>query len=220
MFRLTKREQVISIASLIIIIALSGMMMINNHRTNEDGIRIGQDDEVSATPTHNQGLITQEKEEEVKTIAVHVKGQVKNPGIVYLEEGKRVNDVLEAAGGVLETADLDAINLAAYVQDGQEIYVPAKGEIAKLAENAFSSPSQVQNPMPSNKTNSANKKININTASAKELEELPGIGAAIAQRIVDYRNQNGPFSDIEEIQNVSGIGSSRFNQIKDLIDVR
>ncbi len=131
-------------------------------------------------------------------ILIHVSGAVLNPGIYELELGSRAQDALDAAGGSLEDADLDRINLARVLIDGQQIHVPSFDE----AEEGFSLP------------------ININRASVEQLTLLPGIGPVSAEAIIDYRDLHGPFSNIEEIQNVSGIGPSTFDNIKALIDIQ
>jgi len=216
MFNFTKRERIILTTAVILMIALCGTIMISYQKNDTEPVQITHADEEKSEPVEHAETV---EDIEKKQIAVHVKGQVKNPSVVYLEEGKRVIDAVQEAGGALENADLNAVNLAAYIQDGQEIYIPAKGEIAQQTVNPNTNNTAVKSAGPQ-KSGSTSSKININTADAKELEKLPGIGAAIAQRIIDYRNKNGNFSQIEEIQNVSGIGPARFEQIKDLIDVR
>jgi len=141
-------------------------------------------------------------------IGVYVVGAVLNPGVYFLPQGSRVADALEAAGGATEEADLVRVNLAKRVYDEEEIYVPRLGE-----ENP-----PLLSPLGSS-GGQAGGKININTATAAELETLPGIGPVLAQRIVDYRKANGPFATIEDIKNVSGIGEGIFEEIKELIFV-
>jgi competence protein ComEA len=144
---------------------------------------------------------------------VYVTGAVAHPDVYLLSAGSIVRDALVAAGGATADADLNRINLAQQVYDQQQIYVPRFGE-----ENP---------PLPSppaSLTNTsgnvqATGKVNINTATAEELDTLPGIGPAIAQRIIEYRLTNGPFQSIEEIKNVSGIGDKLFEKLKDLITV-
>ncbi|MGB9791141.1 MAG: helix-hairpin-helix domain-containing protein [Thermacetogeniaceae bacterium] len=148
-----------------------------------------------------------------KEVAVHVAGAVNRPGVYYFKEGSRVIDAVERAGPLPE-ADLDSLNLAQPLADGVKIYVPKQGE-APQAPGMSSG--MVQSSSPSYTQGS---KVNINTASAKELDEaLPGIGPTLAQRIVEYREQHGPFRSVEDIKNVSGIGERRFEQIKDLITI-
>jgi len=141
-------------------------------------------------------------------VGVYVVGAVLNPGVYFLPQGSRVEDALEAAGGSTEEADLAWVNLAKRVYDEEQIYVPRLGE-----ENP-------PLPPPSGSSGGqAGGKININTASAAELETLPGIGPVLAQRVVDYREANGPFAAIEDIKNVRGIGEATFEEIKELIFV-
>ncbi len=138
-------------------------------------------------------------------LAVYVTGAVENPGVYYLPEGSRVQDALRAAGGPTVHADLDRVNLAQRVHDEDQIYFPEVGE-----ENL---------PLTST-SGSGEGLININTASAAELDRLPGIGPALAGSIIDYRETHGPFAAIEEITNVRGIGQVVFDEIKELISVR
>ena len=138
-------------------------------------------------------------------LAVYVTGAVQNPSVYYLPEESRVQDALEAAGGPTVNADLDRVNLAQRVHDEDRIYFPEVGE-----EN-----------VPSTRTGGSGEGlIDINTASAAELERLPGIGPVLAQSIVDYREAHGPFNTIEEIMDVQGIGKGVFEDIRELITVR
>lgn len=152
---------------------------------------------------------------ESKIIQVYVTGAVKNPGVYRLQEGDRVYQAVEMAE-VLVEADLKYLEMARPLLDGETIPVPAEGEIPELpvAVNAGGS-------YPNNTSRQSSALVNINTASAQEMaDKLDGIGPALGQRIVDYRTSNGPFKDIEEIKNVSGIGDKRFEAIKDKISVR
>lgn len=153
-------------------------------------------------------------------IAVHVIGAVPRPGLYEFNEGARVQDAVDAAGGLLSGANADALNLAALLEDGQQLNIPFKAgeEPAKDSgdEESLILPGATEE---STTTEDNPDLININTASADELDSLPGIGPSIAQRILDYREENGPFAAIEDILNVSGIGPSTFEQIKDLITV-
>ncbi len=143
-------------------------------------------------------------------IIVHVSGAVVQPDIYTLPPGSRTWDAIEAAGGFLPEAYTNTLNLAAQLEDGDKILVPSltKGETSKNAND--------EEP-PSN--NIPVFPININTASLEELELLKDIGEVKAQAIIDYREANGPFTTIEQIQNIPGIGPGIFNKIKDLITV-
>lgn len=156
-----------------------------------------------------------------KTILVHVIGEVQTPGVVELEEGSRIIDAIEKAGGKTEDADLSKINLAYVIEDGVQIYVPRIGEdmnnITQISEEAG-----VGIITQTSKQEEAGKtiKVNINTANLEKLQTLPGIGNATAQKILDYKKEHGDFKNIEEIKNVSGIGESKFNNLKNYIVVK
>ncbi|KXK12142.1 MAG: helix-hairpin-helix repeat-containing competence protein ComEA [Chloroflexi bacterium OLB14] len=153
-------------------------------------------------------------------IAVHVIGAVPRPGLYEFVEGARVQDAIDAAGGLLSSANVDSINLAALLEDGQQLNIPYKaGEESTQGLSTAESPILPTEASPTNSGNESTELININTATVEELDSLPGIGPTIAQRIVAYRNENGPFNTIEDIQNVSGVGPSTFEEIKDLITV-
>ncbi|MFQ5856219.1 MAG: helix-hairpin-helix domain-containing protein [Anaerolineae bacterium] len=142
-----------------------------------------------------------------RPLQVYVSGAVNTPDVYELPAGSIVKDAIEAAGGTTSEADLDRINLALSVADGQHIYVPQQGEDSP----PVSPPTQ-----PSVTTSGkAGGKININTASQSEIETLPGIGPSKAQGIIENR----PYGSIEEIQKVPGIGEATFQKLKDLITV-
>lgn len=140
-------------------------------------------------------------------LVVHVAGAVARPGVTELPAGARVTDAIEAAGGATEGADLDALNLAAPVVDGQQVYVPEQGEAAP--------PSPAATPAGSGATGM----VNLNTADASTLESLPGIGPALAQRIIDHRSEHGPFPSVEALTDVAGIGPAILDQLRDLVTV-
>ena len=148
--------------------------------------------------------------EENTDIIVHVSGCVKNNTIVSLKSGSRIKDAIDAAGGLTDEADLNSVNLAYILEDGEKIYIPKKGEEIPLEE------------ISSNYTSSSSKssKININTATQSELESIPGIGSSTAIKIIDYRKENGKFKNIEDIKNISGIGDAKFEKMKDYISVK
>jgi competence protein ComEA len=142
-------------------------------------------------------------------IRVHVAGAVANPGVYELPDGSITRQAIEKAGGALDNAAMDRINLASTLSDGEQITVPIQVDA--------SDPTSIARP----ETNaSAHDLLDINTATAPELERLPGIGPSLAQKIVEYREKYGPFGKVEDITHVSGIGSAKFDQIRDLICVR
>lgn len=151
--------------------------------------------------------------EEVKII-IHVAGEVNNPGIISLKQGSRIIDAIESAGGLTEDADISNVNLAYELEDAQKIYIPSiydLEEIAVIQENS-------ENILSSGVKK--NSKVNINKANEGELQNLTGIGLSIAKRIVQYRNENGNFKNLEDIKNVSGIGDSKYENIKDEICIK
>ena len=129
-----------------------------------------------------------EKEDKIDMIKVHVDGFVNNPGLIELEEGSRVNDAIEKAGGVNEQGDLSKVNLAYILSDGEKIYIPSifdeKSEDIRSEEKK-------------------NSKVNINSAGEEELKRITGIGDSTARKIIEYRVANGKFNSIEDIKNVS-----------------
>lgn len=167
----------------------------------------------------------QEKTEETenKKIIVHVSGAVKNEGIVELEEGARVANAIEKAGGVRDDAYTKDINYALKLEDGMKIYVPtieeAKQEKEEVNINSESSNYIISSNNTKTNENSNGQKVNINNADESELDELPGVGPSTAQKIIQYRKENGKFKSIDELKNVSGIGEAKFQKIKDLICV-
>jgi competence protein ComEA len=156
-------------------------------------------------------------------IAVHVVGAVPRPGLYEFSEGARVQDAIDAAGGLLSSADVGMINLAALLEDGQQLSIPYKAGAEPSSQNSGSSDEGLSLPGGTDEPDETNggesELVNINTASLEELDSLPGIGPTIAQRIIDYREEHGGFQTIEDILNVSGIGPSTYDQIKDLITV-
>lgn len=149
-----------------------------------------------------------EKQEEQTSVFVDVKGAVKRAGVYEVASTSRIRDVIEMAGGLTEEADETKVNLAMKVRDEMVIYVPKKGEeISELADTHTT-------------TDGSNGKVNINTATAEQLQTLQGIGPAKAAAIIAYREEHGPFQKAEDLLNVSGIGQKSLEKIKEQIVVR
>jgi len=125
------------------------------------------------------------------TVVIHVAGAVASPGVYTLDAGMRVGDAVTAAGGEVEGADLDALNLARELVDGEQVKVPIEGAVSE-----------------------SNGLINVNVADAAALEQLPGVGPVLAGRIVTYRDAHGPFSSIDALDDVSGVGPAILEQIR------
>lgn len=159
----------------------------------------------------------EKKAEEPPILGVHVSGAVRDPDhVVWLAEGSRVEDAIRLAGGAREDAALYALNLAAYLRDGQQIYVPTEEEAEEMPAWVLLGSESIPNQEGEDE---GQHLTNLNLATKIELMELPGIGETYAQRIIEYREANGPFTSIEEIMNVSGIGENKFQDLKDRITV-
>lgn len=143
-----------------------------------------------------------------KPIVVYITGAVPRPGVYALPDGARIQDVISAAGGFLAEANKDSINLAQVLMDGERLDIPYAEGFSPVIPTPIPALIEVTTDL-----------ININTASSFELETLPGIGPTTAQKIIEYRDTNGPFLATEDIINVSGIGPGTYERIKDLITV-
>lgn len=141
-------------------------------------------------------------------LIVYISGAVNHPGVIRIPAEARVLGAIEGAGGLLPVADIAKINMAQPLRDGMQIHVPAR-EQGKNGAGAEQSP----------KTGPVTEKININTASAGELDKLPGVGPAIAEKIVQYREAHGSFGKAEDLKKVPGIGESKYNKMKDQIRI-
>jgi competence protein ComEA len=156
-------------------------------------------------------------------VIVHVAGSVRKPGLYHFKVGERTDDAVRAAGGAAEDANLDGVNLAAKLEDGQQLYVPKKGELAA---------SSIQRPAAAakgGKTAAAVKPaklqkgqgtVNLNTATKEQLMTLPGIGDSYAQRILDYRKANGGFKELEQLMDVSGIGEKKLEKLRPFLRLK
>lgn len=163
-----------------------------------------QKEKAQATPPKRQ--------ENNSVLIIDVKGAVKKPGIYQLKKPARMYQVIEAAGGSTSDADLSKCNLAQEVTDGSVIYIPRIGE--KIPTTFFTSTGDG-----TNSSKDKNGKIFINTASAQELEKLPGIGSAKAEAIIQYREEHGPFQEKSDVAKVPGIGEKLLERFQDLIVV-
>lgn len=137
------------------------------------------------------------------TITVHVAGLVQRPGLVELPEGSRVADAVAAAGGLLPGAMAEAVNLAAPVGDGEQVVIPGADQASRNGS---------QTPV-------TDGKVHLNRATAVDLEALPGVGPVLAERIVAYRDENGPFETLEDLLDVPGIGEAKLSSFRDLLAI-
>ena len=166
----------------------------------------GDEEESLAEETN----VVSESESKTTMIMVDIGGAVNDPMVAELEEGSRVEDAINAAGGVTEDADLTEINRAAFLEDGDKILIPEKQDV-ELNDISNATDGSAKGSY----TPYSDGKININTAGSEELQTLDGVGPVTAEKIIDYRESNGRFKDIEDIKNVSGIGEKTFEKLKD-----
>jgi competence protein ComEA len=209
MFNFSNQEKIAIILLLIVIIVGVGIVL-NKNINKEDNFIINR---VSDISENNPAI-----QIEIPPVIIHIAGAVKNPGVYQLKSTDRIVDVVKIAGGATEEANLDLINLAALLKDGQKIIVPYK-TYSETGEEINKNINYNEETMYSS-SSSTSAKININTANANMLQTLSGIGPVLSERIIEYRNQNGLFEVIDDIKDVSGIGEKKFEGIKDLICVQ
>lgn len=227
-----EKRNIVILAIVIMIIAIIGIIIICiNYKSEytsidmleemeENLVHENTEEGKSVNHVENKSQNTEETGDNEEIIAIHITGEVKKPGIIYLKKGARIVDAIKEAGGATKNANLDRVNLAYILSDGQKIYIPNKNEkdegkeyiIANSGENILL---EEGNSNTRESLKGVDGKVNINDAKQTELETLPGIGPSLAQRIIEYRENNGKFQKIEDLQNVKGIGDSKYSNIKD-----
>jgi competence protein ComEA len=182
----------------------------DSSETNEESVSgQNQDAYTSATEAESKG----NQNENESMLYVHVCGAVKKPDVYEVKSGTRIVEVIKLAGGLTQEAAGDYVNQAAEISDGQQIYIPSKDEVIGNNIKEYS-------PDLSGKNTNLKKLVNINSASMEELMTLTGIGESKAKSIIDYRQKNGGFKNIEDIKNIAGIKDSVFNKICDMITIK
>ena len=225
---LEAQHRKIIIILVVVILAGGGYWMLKHFHP---ALFLGEPDfvvETEATPPSPAPPAPTPKSE----ITVHVIGAVKSPGVYYLSTDARVHEAIEKAGGGTDQADIHSLNLAAKIRDGEQIDVPEIRQIPDVKQAApISSTAQeytiptspdlsvTPQPSTSRSTPSEGSHININTATSQELQILRGIGPAMAQRIIEYRQTSGGFSTVDDLTNVKGIGEKTLEKIRDSITV-
>ena len=215
---LTQKQKIIGVVGIIVVAIIIGYYYFTSTKEVygfDDFEEESQENEVENV------------ENEQNTIIVHITGAVVNEGIVQVKENARINDAIEAAGGVREDADLTNVNLAYTIEDGQKIYIPYKNDAPEDGGSEIQGQVVIQgagNDIVDGEnagigTETTAGLVNINTANVEKLDELPGIGSSTAEKIIAYRKENGKFKSIDEIKNVSGIGEAKFEKIKGKICV-
>jgi competence protein ComEA len=177
------------LAAVIVVALVSGAIILFSRQAEQPPVQITQVPTPEATP-----------QLEMK---VYVSGEVQKPGVYSVAVGSRIQDAIQAAGGILPGADVESINLAKRLSDEDHVHVPAEGESPALISGDAGSPL-----------------INLNEAAESELETLPGIGPVLAEAIVRYRSTNGAFKSIDDLSSVPGIGPKLIERIKDLVTIQ
>ena len=195
-------------------VALGAMLLVGVGFVVTQRLRRPAPIELHETSRSIQAPATESGSSQVSTskILVHVAGAVMHPGLVFLPTGSRVYEAIQAAGGPTADANADGINLAAKAVDGTQILVPHRGGIS---DNGTTSPPDLSHaPSSHPRSKHPSSILDLNSATPDQLQTLPGIGAAMAQRIVDYRSIHGPFSSVEDLQIVQGFGKRRLEQVR------
>lgn len=228
-FMKLSKNQKIMIAVIIVIILLV-FLFLHNYFYNNELIITNEVNEISENKWETIASNSYAKKD--GKIVINVVGEVNNPGVVTLDEGARIIDAINAAGGKTEKADISEINLAYVLDDGIRLYIPSFSEMKeKKLENSTNSKDTISSDAGisnivmeevavENKNTNEVRKININKASKEELKQLSGVGDSVAQAIIDYRQKNGKFNAIEDIKKVPGIGESKFHNIEKMISVK
>lgn len=199
-----KKNKIKIVAVPVLVIAAVLFFWLNS---GSDEIKI---DEGNSSAIEEDGVFQQEVNSTQSHLYVDIGGEVMKLGVYEVSDGTRLFEVIDKAGGLTEDADIDGINRAETVQDGQKIMIGRHGENPDENRDSYSA---------NNVTDSGEGKVNINTADAAALQTIPGIGPSKADRIIEYRESEGKFNEIDDIKNISGIGNKTFESIKEYITV-
>ncbi|SJZ93515.1 helix-hairpin-helix domain-containing protein [Selenihalanaerobacter shriftii] len=216
MFKFTKKEEIILLVVIITLIIGSSLLIVKHVMNSDSEAKLTVNKEnVQSNLNQLDNQDKQEQEEHKNNgdkILVQIGGAAKKPGVYKLREGSRIFQLLEKAEGPTSEADLDNINLAKEMIDGEKIIIPSESmEESKENHEEIKDRSSIQD-------NQSNK-INLNTASKKELQKLYRVGPVLSEKIIQYRNQHGGFDKIDEIKKVSGIGDSTYLRNKDRLAI-
>jgi competence protein ComEA len=202
MFEFTVRQKLAAL-TLLFFLSLGGSLLFfsRDNQGYTEEYRIGKDEE---------------------SLYVHVCGAVANPGIIEVKPGTRKHEALQLAGGALPEGDLNQINLAEYVLDGEQIYLPKKGEIPQKAtrKKVFTSVKGLNTDKQGSSKPAVNFPYDLNSATQNQLEQVPGIGPALAERILKYRTEHGKFNSYEDLLKVPGIGGAKLEKFRSYLVVK
>lgn len=203
---INKNKLVIGLIVIVLIFSAIVYVVSNNNEESYEGIYL-----------NSQELEEVANVEEIEKIKIHIIGEINNPGIYELDIGSRIQDAIISAGGTNINADLDKVNLAYELEDGQKIKIPSIFD----EQTAYIYNDSGENVLVQDENSSQiSKKVNINKATETELQEINGVGPSLAQKIITYRNENGKFKSIEDLKNVSGIGEKKYEIIKEYVSIK
>jgi competence protein ComEA len=210
-FPFTRRQALAAAFVLALLLVVAGRFLVQEGEGPEaiaaESTAAGSTGGVSAEGGSTAPGIVAAEPEPPAQVVVHVVGAVRRPGLYRLDEGSRVADAVALAGGTTPKANLTAVNLAATLVDGTQVVVPRAGDPAAAPASPGGAGAAGQPPGP----------IRLSTATAEELQTIPGVGPVTAERIIQYREQNGPFRSVEDLDAVPGIGPKRLEQLRDLV---
>ena len=208
----------------IILLICPTILLVKDKLNSKDDIYVLTEESTVSDENKNNDKkekIEDEKENiSNKEITVYVSGEVNKSGVVTLKEGDRLAVAVEKLGGTTKKADLNNINLAIRVKDEEHYIIPKIGDAKQEDLKDVNNTKDIENAEIKNENTAKDSlKININTATLEELDKLPGVGEATANKIISHREENGQFKNIEDIKNVNGIGDKKFENMKELICV-
>ena len=216
---LTSPKLIVFMSTVVLIFCIVSGLLLSNLLFHREPEEIAAKEILSPFSSSEENQLpegnTVEEDARPKVMYTDIKGSVKEPGIYSFSSEERVYDVLKRAGGLLEEADSDRINFSAKIEDQQVLYIPAVGEEPPEHLNQSASPEGKQSTADTEPSN-----ININTASPSELQQIPGIGSVKAQEIIRFREENGSFQKVEDLQEISGIGEKTVEKLKNFVTIK
>lgn len=216
---LTSPKLIVFVSTVVLIFCIVSGFLLSNLLFHREPEEIAAKEILSPFSSSEENQLpegnTVEEDARPKVMYTDIKGSVKEPGIYSFSSEERIYDVLKRAGGLLEEADSDRINFSAKIEDQQVLYIPAVGEEPPEHLNQSASPEGKQST-----ADTEPSKININTASPSELQQIPGIGSVKAQEIIRFREENGSFQKVEDLQEISGIGEKTVEKLKNFVTIK
>ena len=216
---LTSPKLIVFMSTVVLIFCIASGFLLSNLLFHREPEEIAAKEMLSPFSSSEENQLpeenTVEEDARPKVMYTDIKGSVKEPGIYSFSSEERVYDVLKRAGGLLEEADSDRINFSAKIEDQQVLYIPAVGEELPEHLDQLASSEGKQST-----ADSEPSKININTASPSELQQIPGIGSVKAQEIIRFREENGSFQKLEDLQEISGIGEKTVEKLKNFVTIK